>query len=111
MPNPRPRAWIALLAGASVALATAGVAAAQHAPKRASASAARPWMNARLSPDRRAALVLARMTRAEKLQLVFGYFGTDFPPKNGFKMPEGARPGSAGYIPPIPRLGLPPAWA
>jgi beta-glucosidase len=69
----------------------------------------RPWMNRTLGPDERAALVLKQMTRDEKLKLVFGYFSTDFPPKS-YTMPEGGREGSAGYVPGIPRLGIPPQW-
>jgi beta-glucosidase len=49
------------------------------------------------------------MTRDEKLTLVFGYFATDFPPKHYTAPPEG-RAGSAGYVPGIPRLGIPPQW-
>ena len=33
-------------------------------------------------PDSRADALIKSMTRAEKLQLVFGYFATDFPSKN-----------------------------
>lgn len=109
MTKPRFRAWTAPLIGASIALAIGGVAAAQHAPKRSAAAPARPWMNAKLSPDRRAALVLARMTREEKLKLVFGYFGSNFP-KNDFHPSPEARDGSAGYILGIPRLGIPAQW-
>lgn len=69
----------------------------------------RPWMNAALSPEQRTARVLREMTRAEKLTLVFGYFGHDFSPKK-YKAPAGARPQSAGYVPGIPRLGIPPQW-
>lgn len=61
------------------------------------------------SPDSRAAALVRRMTRAEKLTLVFGYFGTDFPSKK-FLTPKESRAGSAGYIPGIPRLGIPPQW-
>lgn len=76
----------------------------------ANAQQAQPWSNARLSPDERTKLVLAEMTQDEKLTLVFGYFGTDFPSKNGFKTSPEARPGSAGYVPAIPRLGIPAQW-
>src|SRR4051812_9761575 len=69
----------------------------------------RPWMNPAISPDRRADLALARMTREEKLSLVFGYFATDFPPKH-YTAPAGGRAGSAGYVPGIPRLGIPAQW-
>jgi len=66
-------------------------------------------MNAALSPDARAAMLVKQMTRNEKLSLVFGYFATDFPTKK-FTAPAGGRPGSAGYVPGIPRLGVPPQW-
>jgi beta-glucosidase len=93
------------LAALAVAVSLAAVAAAQ-APDPA---AGRAWMNTALSPDARAELAIGRMTREEKLQIVFGYFGTDFAPKN-FTTPREARPGSAGYVPGIPRLGIPPQW-
>jgi beta-glucosidase len=70
----------------------------------------RPWMSRTLSPDRRADLALARMTRDEKLTLVFGYFATDFPPRDNYRAPAEGRAGSAGYVPGIPRLGIPPQW-
>ena len=69
----------------------------------------RPWMNASLDAEGRVALLLPQMTRDEKLALVFGYFATDYPFKK-YKAPEGARIGSAGYVPGIPRLGIPPQW-
>jgi beta-glucosidase len=84
-----------------IALAAAAPAAAQDQP--------RPWLDARRSPEDRVKAVLAQMTEDEKLVLVFGYFGTDFLPKQ-YKTPAEARQGSAGYIPGIPRLGIPPQW-
>ncbi|MET0308438.1 MAG: glycoside hydrolase family 3 C-terminal domain-containing protein [Sphingomonas sp.] len=96
----RRRAFAAPLVALAICLAVAP-ASAQQAPH--------PWSNTRLSPDARTKLVLAQMTEDEKLTLVFGYFGTDFPSKD-FKAPPEARPGSAGYIPGIPRLGVPPQW-
>jgi beta-glucosidase len=69
----------------------------------------RAWMNARLRPEQRAALLLRRMTRDEKLTLVFGYFGTDFP-FTKYKAPVEGRAGSAGYVPGVPRLGIPAQW-
>ncbi|MGR6330013.1 beta-glucosidase [Sphingomonas sp. XXL09] len=103
-----------LAASATLALlaSTGGMAAAQPAAPQAGAATASqsgPWMNASLPADRRVALLLAQMTRAEKRQLVHGFFATDFPPK-GFKAPAGARIGSAGYVPGIPRLGIPAQW-
>jgi len=72
-------------------------------------TSAQPWMNASIAPARRVALLLPQMTRAEKRQMVMGYFATDFPPKQ-FKAPAEARNGSAGYVLGVPRLGIPPQW-
>jgi beta-glucosidase len=63
-----------------------------------------PWSNPALSPDERADMVMQRMTLAEKLQLVHGA---------GFRGMPGAEPalartnGGAGFVPGIPRLGIP----
>jgi beta-glucosidase len=62
---------------------------------------------AQSSPDERAEAAVARMTQDEKLQLVFAYFGSDW---QGKKPPAEARYGSAGYVPGIPRLHIPPQW-
>ncbi len=61
------------------------------------------------TPEERAATMLAQMSQDEKLSLLMGYFGTDFPPVN-FEAPEEAQYGSAGYVPGIARLGIPPQW-
>lgn len=98
----RRHAFAGSLIAMGIALAVAAPAAAQDQP--------RPWMNAGLSPDARVKAVLAQMSEDEKLTLVFGYFGTDFAPKNGYKAPAEARQGSAGYVPGIPRLGIPAQW-
>jgi len=93
-----------------ILLAGTAMPAASAPPQGAAAPrAARPWMNTALSADARTALIVREMTRDEKLVLVFGYFATDFAPKN-FKAPAGSRVGSAGYVPPIPRLGIPAQW-
>ncbi len=68
-----------------------------------------PWTDASLSPQKRTELLLAEMSQAEKLRLVFGYFGSDAEWK-AYKAPAEARPGSAGYVPGNPRLGIPPQW-
>ncbi|MEN3745957.1 glycoside hydrolase family 3 C-terminal domain-containing protein [Sphingomonas sp. HF-S3] len=99
---------IATQALASVAILAAAVTP-LAAPAQQQVSNDRPWMNARLDADRRVALLLPKMTRDEKLTLVFGYFATDFPMKQ-HKAPAAARNGSAGYIPGVPRLGIPPQW-
>jgi beta-glucosidase len=57
--------------------------------------------------EQRTEQALAKMTLDEKLQLVFGYFGTDW---QGQHPPAGVRYGSAGYVPGIPRLGITPQW-
>jgi len=64
---------------------------------------ARPWMNPRLTPDQRADLMLKAMTQDEKFRLIRVDFGDT---QNGHVMAPGAL-GSAGYGPPIARLGLP----
>jgi beta-glucosidase len=67
----------------------------------------RPWLNSALSPDQRASLAVKAMTEDEKLQLVLGYFATDW---QGKHPPAGVRYGSAGFVPGIERLGIPPQW-
>src|SRR5579884_754891 len=57
--------------------------------------------------EARAADVVSRMTLDEKLQLVFGYFATDW---QGKHPPAGVRYGSAGFVPGIDRLGITPQW-
>src|SRR5947209_20337791 len=64
---------------------------------------------ARPSPEQRAEAAVTKMTLDEKLQLVFGYFATDADWKKT-KAPPGVRYGSAGFIPGLARLGIPPQW-
>ena len=73
------------------------------------AGTARPWLNPKLSPDERAALAVRAMTQREKLTLVYGYFGSVMPGTH-YVPPRAVRMGSAGYVPGIPRLGIPPQW-
>lgn len=49
------------------------------------------------------------MTDAEKQTLTFGYFAIDIAAEH-WKAPPGSRAGSAGYVPGIARLGVPPQW-
>ena len=88
---------IAALAGA-LALAFA----AQILPAQTPA-AQRPWMDARLGPDRRADMLLAQMTMDEKIALLHGPMAV---PYRSPRMPEGAI-GSAGFIAGNQRLGIP----
>ena len=59
--------------------------------------------------SQRAAAVLRQMTAAEKLTLLEGYFATDFAASK-YTAPAESREGSAGYVPAIPRLGVPAQW-
>ena len=74
-------------------------------------SAAAPaWMNTQASADARAELLLAQMTQDEQLQLVIGFTGSNVKLPYGRPPPDALRPelpGTAGYVPAIPRLGIP----
>ena len=76
----------------------------------AAAAPAQPWMNRKLSPDRRAELVVGAMTQDEKLTLVSGYFATPAAFQHNYEPPKEVRLNSAGYVPGIARLGIPPQW-
>jgi beta-glucosidase len=70
-----------------------------------SQTSSRPWNDSTLSPDSRAKLLLAQLTQDEKFQLIRSYYaGPDRPATAPF--PKGAI-ASAGYVPPIERLGIP----
>lgn len=99
-----PAEQLALLAGlcaifASVLLPVFG----QSGP------AAFPWMDQTLSPDQRANLVIARMTLDEKLGLVHGAGLVDFDttPEQAAAGVLARSNGGAGFVPGIPRLGIP----
>lgn len=70
---------------------------------------ARPWLNPALSPEQRARLAVRAMTEGEKLTLVFGQYGCTAPWAH-YRPPRGVRMGSAGFVPGIVRLGIPPQW-
>ncbi len=63
-----------------------------------------PWMDRGLAAEARADLVLAEMTREEKLLLVNGHVGHSAP--NRPKAPAGGM-GSAGFVQSVERLGIP----
>ncbi|PIB95645.1 beta-glucosidase [Caulobacter sp. X] len=96
---------LALLIGASASALTANAALAQ-AP--AAAPSVRPWLDAKLSADKRADLALAAMTNDEKFTVLFGYFGADMKPK--YTRHPDSLDASAGYVPGVPRLGIPGQW-
>ena len=62
-----------------------------------------PWTSALLPPSQRAQQALDQMTQQEKLSLVHGVIAA---PWGGKPKPAGSI-GSAGYVPGIPRLGIP----
>src|SRR6476646_375874 len=83
-----------------------------------SSSVDRSWLNPTLSPDDRAKAVVAAMTLDEKLRLIFGY--SDQALTEVSKVPDDiVSPelkayvvshlvkGSAGFVPGVPRLGIP----
>jgi beta-glucosidase len=70
--------------------------------------AAQPWMNRALDPDARAALALHAMTQDEKFTLIEGFYATTRPGR--YTAPQESRSASAGYVPGIARLGIPPQW-
>jgi beta-glucosidase len=76
---------------------------AQGAGRAAAPAPTGPWMDKSLPPDRRADLVIEQMTLDEKLGLVHG--GSAY---SGQATPQPTQSlGGAGFIPGIPRLGIP----
>ena len=65
------------------------------------AAPAQPWRNPKLSPDKRADLLLKRMSLDEQVALLHGHFPVIMRPP-----PQGV-PASAGWIPGQPKFGLP----
>jgi len=63
-----------------------------------------PWMDTSLDPDTRADLMIHEMTLDEKIQLVHGDGWGVL--RNGSRVAPGHN-GGAGFVPGIPRLGLP----
>jgi len=100
---------MSLFRGLVVASIVLAVSVPGRAAGAAAGGAARPWLDPALSPDARAELVLKSMTETEKLALVFDYFGS-MKPNASYRPPQAARMGSAGYVPGVARLGIPPQW-
>ena len=73
-------------------------------PKAVGVAANEPWMNISLDPDTRADMMVKAMTIDEKIQLVHGSGWGVLRP--GAVVPAGDN-GGAGFVPGIPRLGLP----
>jgi beta-glucosidase len=77
------------------------------------------WMDQSQSPEKRSHALLEAMTLDEKLVLIMGFDdGNRFdkvsdlviPPALKASVKASAIPGSAGYVPGIPRLHIPPQW-
>jgi beta-glucosidase len=81
----------AMIVGVVLSIGAVG-APASSATRAGQASAARPWLNAKYTPEQRASLLLAQMTLDEKIDLMTGN--------------QGEAP-YAFYNAPIPRLGIP----
>lgn len=99
--------------GLTLALMISASASALNGPALAqattpAASSKNPWLDARLDADRRADLALAAMTNDEKFTVIFGYFGADMQPK--YTRHPDSLDASAGYVPGVPRLGIPGQW-
>jgi beta-glucosidase len=95
---PHSRIILASLSSCTLALGMVSAAMAQNAAPAA--------VNVVSDPDARAAAMVAQMTQAEKIQLVFAYFSSDMAGKN-FKRPAGGQPQAAGIVPGIERLSIP----
>jgi beta-glucosidase len=81
---------------------SAGLPGAAQAQAAATSSDA-PWMDRSLSPDARARAWVQALTEDEKYRLLRTEFGFD---SDKHKQPAGGH-GGAGYMPPIPRVGIP----
>ncbi len=96
--------WLGV-AIAGLVLGTFAVeAGAQQNAQPTAANASQPWSNRALDPDTRADLMEKQMTLDEKIQLVHGIGWGVLRP--GAVVPAGDN-GGAGFVPGIPRLGLP----
>jgi len=71
---------------------------------QSTAAGARPWMNASLPPDERAALVVKEMTLDEKISLLHGTGMDGLSPISPLAIHSN---GGAGYVVGVPRLGIP----
>ncbi|TAL87496.1 MAG: beta-glucosidase [Rhodanobacter sp.] len=90
-----PRCSCLLLLGAALLSLPAFAATPPHA---------RPWLNASLTPDRRAAALVKAMTQDEKFRLIRSDYGSNL--DDSGPQPPGGRH-NAAFIPAMPRLGLP----
>jgi len=107
----RTRSWPTILGIAAAVLTIALSPVLAQGPNQATNQAPKgPWMDKSLSPDQRADLLIQQMTLDEKISLLHGS-GMSFGAPGGA---PGAPPppptrtlGGAGFVPGIPRLGIP----
>lgn len=92
---------IALMSGIALLFCSA-VLFAQPSPS--SFPTPRLWMDTHLSPDQRAALVVKEMTLEEKISMLHGTGMKDLSPISPLAIHSN---GGAGYVPGVPRLGIP----
>ena len=69
-----------------------------------SAGTSHPWANSSLSPDERASMVVKEMTLEEKISMLHGTGMAGLSPMSPLAIHSN---GGAGYVPGIPRLGIP----
>lgn len=81
-----------------IASAFLTAASAQNAKDAAQPAVKGPWLDKNLLPDKRADLLIQQMSLDEKIRLVHGVEGAAAQPHSL---------GGAGYVPGIPRLGIP----
>jgi beta-glucosidase len=74
------------------------------APSSAQNAKSHPWSNTSLSPDERASMVVKEMTLDEKITLLHGTGMAGLSPMSPLAVHSN---GGAGYVPGIPRLGIP----
>lgn len=70
----------------------------------AQSNESQPWMNTSLSPDERASMVVKEMTLDEKISMLHGTGMEGLSPMSPLAIHSN---GGAGYVPAIPRLGIP----
>ena len=75
-----------------------------HFASAQSAGESHPWSNSSLSPDERAAMVVKEMTIDEKINMSHGTGMAGLSPLSPLIIHSN---GGAGYVPAIPRLGIP----
>ena len=73
-------------------------------PLSAQSAKSHPWSNPSLSPDERASMVVKEMTLDEKINMLHGTGMAGLSPMSPLAVHSN---GGAGYVPGIPRLGIP----